>query len=47
MTGLASLLTDHSVSGRPIRAKYKHFNTICEQNSDTSPTGSSSSCLDL
>ena len=25
---LASLVTDHRISGRPIRAKYKHFRTI-------------------
>ena len=24
----ASLFTDHRISGRPIRAKYKHFRTI-------------------
>ena len=24
----ASLFTDHRISGRPIRAKYKHFKTI-------------------
>ena len=24
----ASLFTDHKISGRPIRAKYKHFRTI-------------------
>ena len=35
---LASLFTDHKMSGRPIRAKYKHFRTICEQTSDNSPT---------
>ena len=46
MTDLASLLTDHKMSGRPIRAKYKHFKTICEQTSDNSPTDSSSSCFD-
>ena len=45
VTDLASLLTDHRMSGRPIRAKYKHFKTICEQTSDDSPTDSSSSCL--
>ena len=29
MTDLASLLTDHMMSGRPIRAKDKHFRSIC------------------
>ena len=24
----ASLFTDHKISGRPIRAKYKHYKTI-------------------
>ena len=28
--GRASLFTDHRISGRPIRAKYKHFWTIWE-----------------
>ena len=46
VTDLASLLTDHRMSGRPIRAKYMHFKTICEQTCDSSPTDSSSSCLD-
>ena len=45
VTDLASLLTDHKMSGRPIRAKYKHLKTICEQISDNSPPDSSSSCL--
>ena len=27
----ASLLTDHRMSGLPIRSSCKHFNTICEQ----------------
>ena len=44
-TALASLFTDHKMSGLPIRAKYKHFSTICEQTWDNSPTDSSSSCL--
>ena len=34
VTDLASLLTNHKMSGRPIRAKYKHFKTICEQTSE-------------
>ena len=45
VTALASLLTDHRMSGLTIRAKYKHFNTICEQTFDNSPSDSSSSCL--
>ena len=28
VTDLASVLTDHRMSGRPIRARYKHFKTI-------------------
>ena len=31
------------ISGLPIRAKYKHFRTICEQTVDNSPTDSFSS----
>ena len=27
----ASLFTDHEISGLPIRTKYGHFRTICEQ----------------
>ena len=45
VTDLASLFTDHKMSGRPIRSKYTHFKTICEQTSDNSPTDSSSSFL--
>ena len=41
----ASLFTDHRISGRPIRAKYKHCRTICEHTSDTSPTDPVSSSL--
>ena len=37
VTDLASLLTDHRKSGRPILAKYKHFKTTCEQKCDNSP----------
>ena len=33
------------MSGLTLRAKYKHFNTICEQTSDNSPTDSGSSFL--
>ena len=36
---------DHRMSGLPIRAKYKHFNSIWDQTCDNSPTDSSSSCL--
>ena len=41
VTDLASLLTDHRMSG----AKNKHCKTICEQTSDNSLTDSSSSFL--
>ena len=34
----ASSFTDHRISGRPIRAKYKHFRTIWEHTCDNSPT---------
>ena len=30
VTALASLLTDQRISGLPMRARYKHFTTICE-----------------
>ena len=45
VTDLASLLTDHWMSGPQIRAKYKQFKTICEQTFDSFPTDSSSSFL--
>ena len=45
VTDRASLLTDHRMSGRPIRAKCKHFKTIWEQTSDNSPLFSNSSFL--
>ena len=41
----ASLFTDHRISGRPIRAKYKHFRTIWEYTCDNSPTDFNSSSL--
>ena len=41
----ASLFTDNEMSGQPIRAKYMHVDTICEQTSDNSPNDSSSSSL--
>ena len=41
----ASLFTDHKISGRPIRAKYKHFRTIWEHTCDNSPTDFVSSSL--
>ena len=47
VTDLAGSLTDHGMSGLPIRAKYKHFKTMCEHTSDNSPTDSSSSSLKL
>ena len=50
-TDLASLLTDHAMLGLPIRAKYKHFKSICEHTFDNYPIDSSSSflnwCMDL
>ena len=45
VTELASFVADHKMSSRPIRAKYTHFKTICEQSPANSPTVSSSSCL--
>ena len=36
----ASLFTDHKISGRPIRAEYKHFRTNWEHIFDNSPTDS-------
>ena len=41
----ASLFTDHRISGRPIRAKYKRFRTIWEHTLDNSPTDPISSSL--
>ena len=41
----ASLFTDHTISGRPIRAKYKHSRTIWEHICDNSPTDFISSSL--
>ena len=41
----ANLFRDHRISGRPIRAKYKHFRTIWEQVLDNSPTDFISSSL--
>ena len=43
VTARASLFTDHKISGLPVRAKYRHFRTICEQTVDNSPTDSCSS----
>ena len=43
VTDLANLLTDHRMSGRPVLARYKHFQTICEQTCDNSPVLSNSS----
>ena len=34
VTDRASLFTEHRTSDLPIRAKYKHFKTICEQTSE-------------
>ena len=41
----ASLFTDHRISGRPIRAKYKIFRTIWEHVFDNSPTDFNSPSL--
>ena len=43
VTDRTSLFTVQKISGQPIRARFKHFTTICEHTSDNSPTGSSSS----
>ena len=45
VTARASLFTDQRMSSLPIRAEYKHSNTICEHTFDNSPTDSSSSFL--
>ena len=45
VTSRASLSTDHRMSGLPMRAKYRHFRTICEQTFDNSPTDFISSSL--
>ena len=39
----ASLFADHRISGRSIRAKYRHVRTICEQTVDKSLTNFNSS----
>ena len=36
VTARASLFTDHNMSGLPIRARYRHLRTICEQTLDNS-----------
>ena len=43
VTARASLFTDHRISGLPIRAKYRHFRTICEQTVHNSHPDSFSS----
>ena len=45
MTARASLFSDLQTSSLPMRAKYKHFRTICEQTFDISPTDPISSSL--
>ena len=45
VTARTSLFTDQSMSGLPIRARYIHLKTICEQTVDNSPTDSFSSSL--
>ena len=45
VTARASLFTDHRISGLPIRAKYTHVRTMCEQTVDNSPTDPISSSL--
>ena len=41
----ASLLTDHKMSGLPMRFKYWHVRKMCEQTFDNSPTDPTSSSL--
>ena len=41
----ANLFTDHKISGRPIRAKYKHFRTNWEHTFHNSPADFLSSSL--
>ena len=41
----ARLFTDQRISGLPIRAKYKHFRTFCDDMFDNSPTDFNSSSL--
>ena len=43
VTARASLFTDHQISGLPIRAKYRHYSTMCQQTVDNSPTDAISS----
>ena len=43
--GRASFVTDHRMSGRPIRSKKKHYKTIGEHTCDNSPTDVISSSL--
>ena len=45
VTARASLLTDLKISGLSIRAKYRHFRTICEHAVDKSPIDLFSSSL--
>ena len=45
VTARAHLFTDHRMSGLPMRAKYRHFKTICERTFDNSPTDPNSSSL--
>ena len=45
VTARANLLTDQTMSGRPVLAKHQHFKTICEHTSDNSPIDSTSSFL--
>ena len=45
VTARAVLFTDQKLTSLSIRAKYKHFKTICEHTVDNSPSDSSSSFL--
>ena len=45
VTARASLFTDHKIAGLPVRAKYRHLRTMCENTVDKSPTVSFSSSL--
>ena len=42
---LQNLFISHRISGSPVRAKYKHLRTICDQTFVNSPTDPSSSSL--
>ena len=45
VTARANLITDHGISGPPMRAKYKHVRTICEYIFHNSPAAPNSYSL--